>query len=359
MKKRIIKATVFCLLFMLLFAMVQNVLHYRWHSDPDYYSRNIDLARQPKDSVDLLAFGTSEMNMGFIPMAAYEEAGITAYNFGTSYKSSITTYYQLLYALKHQRPKVVVCDFSCLFTEPLPGQNGAIYCQVVDTFPDLWLKTRLVADICWIDREQKFLEWMFPLFIYHSLWESMSLEEFIQALPWDYTYLDTYPAFCKGSQMGENVHHSDMKNADVVPSLWNPGDYNCEWAPLAVEYYDRIINLCHKNGIQVVALCFPSVTNAARDSARWENLKAYLDSRNVAYLNYASYEQYQALGMDLERDYFDNSHLNLTGADRFTRTVSRELSQLCSLPDRRQDSAVCTAWNAQLEEYRQYYQNAQ
>lgn len=356
MKKWILKITAFCLLFALLFTAVQNVLHYRWYSNPDYYTRSIDLSRQAPNSVDVLTFGTSEMIMGFIPMAAYEETGITAYNFGTNFKSSITTYYQLLYALKYQTPKAVVCDFSSLFTEPLPGENDAIYRQIVDTMPDAWLKTRLVADVCRLDPEQSFLEWRFPLLVYHSLWEDMTFTELIQSLQWDYRYKDYYQPFCKGAMLGENVHNTEMRSQDVTAELWNPGEYDCQWSPLAVEYYDRIVKLCQEKGIQVVALCFPSVTNADRDSARWESLKAYLDSRDISCLNYASFDQYQALGMDLERDYFDNSHLNKVGADRFTRAVARDLTQLCDLPDRRQDAAVSASWNALTEDYQAYYQ---
>lgn len=156
--------------------------------------------------------------------------------------------------------------------------------------------------------------------------------------------------------LSKRVHNSEMRSQDVTPELWNPGEYNCQWNPLAVEYYDHIVKQCQDKGIQVVALCFPSVTNADRDSARWESLKAYLDSRGVACLNYASFEQYQALGMDLERDCFDNSHLNVIGADRFTKAVARDLTKLCGLPDRRQDAAVSPQWDALINDYQTYYQ---
>ena len=94
------------------FLYVQNVLHYRWPDDT--YSKLVDYAGQPQDSIDVAVFGTSEMYAAYAPVVTYREQGITGFNFAVQNRSAVTTYYQFRYMLKHQTPKLVVCDFVCL-----------------------------------------------------------------------------------------------------------------------------------------------------------------------------------------------------------------------------------------------------
>ena len=148
MKKYIIRIVAFALLFCLCFAAAQSVLHYRWSVEDDLYTKNILYSRASDNSIDILTIGTSELYDGYTPIVGYEESEVTGFNFGMAYRSAMTAYYQLLYALEYQTPSVVVCDFSCLFDDMLPSEAEPVHRKVVECMPDKKLKEQLIREIC-------------------------------------------------------------------------------------------------------------------------------------------------------------------------------------------------------------------
>ena len=195
--KRIIKAVSFVVAFVILFSATQSVLHYRWTKDEDLYTRNLDYKNQPKGSIDVLYFGTSEMYAGVDPIVTYESEGITGYNFAVTNTSAVTTYFQLRYALKYQTPKVVACDFSALYSDWLPSEVEQLYRKVYETMPDQDIKDQLLNDVLMLDDNQDYWSWKFPLLRYHSMWNELSFSNFLP----DYTFDHEYKLYKKGSLM--------------------------------------------------------------------------------------------------------------------------------------------------------------
>ena len=95
MKKYLIRAAVFLLLFALCFSGAQSILHYRWSGNENLYTRNIRYSQAAPDSIDVLCLGTSELYAAYDPIVTYEEAGITGYNFAITFRCAMTAYYQL------------------------------------------------------------------------------------------------------------------------------------------------------------------------------------------------------------------------------------------------------------------------
>lgn len=345
MKKYIIRFLTFIVIFVILFMAVQDVLHYRWSKDEDLYTRNIDYKNQPENSIDVLCFGTSEVFAGYAPIVTYAEEGITGYNFAVSRRSAVTNYYQLLFALKYQNPKIVMCDFTSLYDDQLPGNVESLYRKVVDTMPDKDIKEALIKEICLLDDEQSYLSWEYPLLRYHSMWNELSEINFTG----DYKFDDTYMPYKKGALLYNIGYAAKEGIVEINPDLWNYENEETEFSDISVKYYDMFIEECKSRGIQVLALIPPKINSASRYAARWNAMKAYFDSRGVDYLNYDTYEQIVRLGVVLEDDYYNAAHLNLYGSVKFSKVLAHDLKEKYILEDKREDDRISEMWDSSWE----------
>ena len=347
MRKLIISLIVFILCFILLFFGIQSVLHYRWANVDDFYSRNLDYAAQPSNSIDVLYFGSSEILTGIEPVVLYEEEGITGYNFAISRRSAIANYFSLLYTLKYQTPKLVVCDFSCMYDDNLPGEVEDVYRRMVECTPDKDLKSLMIKTICELDPEQSYLSWRFPLLRYHSMWNELEEANFTK----DYVYSETYPAYCKGAYWFDQDYEGDM--IDVTPDLWeyDEPETSDDFSQISIEYYDKFIEECHNRDIKVVAVLPPKISAAQSYAARWDAQKEYFADRDVYCLNYNTYEQFKKSGFNIERDYADRSHLNVEGSIRFSKILAQDLKSNFGLTDHRGDEGFATNWDDSLREF--------
>ena len=70
----------------------------------------MNLYRQPKDSVDVLAVGTSLAYAGINTNVLWEEYGIAAYDLCSAEQPFWVSYYTIREALKTQHPKVILLD---------------------------------------------------------------------------------------------------------------------------------------------------------------------------------------------------------------------------------------------------------
>ena len=353
MKKYIIRAVVFVLLFCLCFDVAQGVLHYRWSGNEDLYTRNILYAQSSPQSIDVLCFGTSEMYAGYTPIVAYEETGITGINFGVTSRAAMTAYYQLLYALEYQTPSVVICDFSCLYDDKMPWREEALYRKIAECMPDKQLKEQFIREICEVDETQTYLSWKFPLLRYHSRWNELSDVDFSR----DYQVDDEYPSYQKGALFGDFSYKGELEA--ITPELWNYKNKTLAkfLSQFSIHYYDLMIEACQEKGITMVAVIPPIISSASAYAARWEVTKEYLDSRGVPCLNYCTYEQVQRIGLNLQEHYYNEAHLNLAGSVVFTRALAQDLQAMLNLPDHRGDARYQSEWDVPLAQFREKYSN--
>lgn len=346
MKKFATKIIVFLVFFSVLFALLQTVLHYHWPEDT--YTRYIDYTHNPKDSIDVFVFGTSEMYSAFSPVTTYLEEGITAYNFSLQNRSAMTTYYQLMYALKYQTPKAVVCDFVCLFDNMLPSESETIYRRFVDTMPDYGIKSQMISEICRVDESESPISWYLPMLRYHSMWNELTPEDFKK----DNVFDNNYSPMKKGCNLAYAPF--DGEPYDITPDLWVSTDAPAPLGEFSVSYYDKIIDECNKRGIKVICMLTPKVCDAAVYAVNVPTMQQYFDSKGVQFINYCDYEKINEMGLSMYTDYSDSAHLNAVGAVKFSKYMAHDLKKMCDFPDRRLDENVSPAWNAAGVELAEY-----
>lgn len=350
--KKIGRVIAFILIFAVLFAVAQSVLHYRWCDNEDIYSRNIAYQQEAENSIDVLVFGTSELYAGVFPTAMFHEAGITGINFATQNKSALTTYYQLEYALKTQKPKVVCCDFLALFDEHYsPTESETIYRKISDTMPDPVIKWKMVRDICRLDESQSELSYIFPMLRYHSMWNELSADNFKR----DYVYNKNYRAYSKGCQIMDSEYEEDGLGSTILPEFWEREAAGAEMTEFAIEYYDRFVKLCHENDAKVVCLLPPKVVDGHLFAACMPEFERFCNERDITILDYSTKEMVFGLGLNFREDFFNSSHMNYKGAVKFSKNLANTLKALYDLPDRREEEPLNTGWSQCWNEFSAEY----
>ena len=349
-KKRIRDLLIIILAFILCLCCTAFVLDYRWVKDEDIYTKNIAYEREPEESIDVLYFGTSELYTAILPIITYEEEGFTGFNFGVSRKSAMTQYYQLVYALKHQTPRVVVCDFSSLFDGELADENEELYRKIVTTMPDREVKNALIKEILARDKSQEALYWYVPFLRYHGIWSQLTKDNFYPAN----TYNEEYKDYLKGTLLFDRGYKDEY--IAIEPELWEAEPSQEGPTELSIEFYDKFIDLCREKDIEVVALSLPKPGRTKEYVCRKAAQDEYLTSRGVRLYEYSSYEEMQRLELTLEGDYFNSSHLNVNGAVKFTRDFAHRLKADYNLPDRREDKAFKEGWEEPLWEFKSDFQ---
>lgn len=344
-KSLIIRTIAFVLIFCVLFLVVQSVLHHRWLHSNNLYERLTDYEAATDEDVDVIAFGTSEVLASFLPIEMYREAGITGCNMAISWKSAVTQYYQLKYVLKKHTPKVVMCDFSCLYSDCLPADNLNVYSKVIDTMPDREIKEELIREVIHLDNEQDYFVLKYPLFRYHNMWTDLKAENFEK----ERYYNEKYKSYRNGAQLNDETFTGGL--IEVNEDLWNSDGEVNEFSQISIEYYDKFIKECQDRGIKVVAYIPPKLNYASRDTRNLANKMEYFNSRNVECLNYNNYDSFLRADLDLEIDYFDIEHLNAPGAVKLSRLIAKDLKEILELEDRRNDSKVSEKWNGYWDEF--------
>lgn len=355
MKKILAKVIIFCAIFSAIFGVTQRVLDYPWTGGNDLYTRNVLYANEPENSIDVLFFGTSEIREGVSPIVLYHEQGITGWNLAVPMKSAITTYYQVEYALKQQTPKIVACDFEALFDDSLPSlsyEEEMLYHGVVEATPDLSIKNSLIQTICEEDPTQTSLKYYFPLLRYHSTWNELTVDNFLRQ---DHTVDEDYPSYAKGTTFVPNAYYNEDGIYELTDDLFSPeGEELLNLSEVSVKYYDKMIDLCHENGVTVVALLPPKPSSAAKKAANWEEMEEYFESRGVVVIDYKNYEEIKRVGLSLVDDYYDLSHLNYKGTVKWSKDLAVKLKEVAELPDRREDE-LSADWDDAWDDFIQFY----
>ena len=292
----------------------------------------------PKDSIDVLFFGSSHAAAGFIPQELYNNYGITSYNLGCEQQNLLVSYYWLKEALHTQSPKVVILDTYMLHTyisaEPL-NTSEACTRKAMDAMH--WGKTKLEAvhSIAQNDPNQSIWSYFFTNIRFHTRWTGLSADDFSRA---------------------DLAQHFELKGYAPLLSEWSS---ECSYSPFGVdktvesqpmvplmqEYLDKMVQLCSDNGIQL--LLVKNMTTA-ENQAKHNATTAYAKEHSIRFIDFNERSIYYRLHLNFSADMADGDtgHMNLHGAIKTTNYLGKVLTADYGLA-----SHTDTAWESTQKYY--------
>ena len=290
---------------------------------------------EPQASLDVLYLGSSHVFCDINPLSVYETGALTGYDLAGGMQRNWTAYYYLREALKTQSPALVVLDSAMLFEDsPNEEARNRKALDYMRPSANKWEAVRASMDPA---AGETFLSYVFPLLRFHDRALELEPEDFL------WFFQDRHNPF-----HGYRFAYMDKVTA-VTPLEYTPEAASDAvlWArdSRALDYLERLLALCRENGIRLLLITAPVAENW--DAARSGALAAFARENGADYADFAP--RTAELGLDPASDFYDGAHLNIWGAEKFSRWLGVWLREtyFAGAPERSDP-----LWDADLAAYR-------
>lgn len=281
---------------------------------------------------DVLFVGDCEVYENFSTVELWRKYGINSFIRGGAQQLVWQSYYLLEDALRYETPDVVVFNvLSLMYNEP---QNEAYNRMALDGMR--WSKTKWNAIKASMCDGENMIDYIFPILRYHSRWNELTADDFKY---WFKKDLVSYNGFYLRTEI--------MPAGDFPPArpLADPN-----FGDKAMEYLDKMTELCKEKGIHLVLIKSPSLYPHWYDE--WdENMEKYAEEHGITYINMLKIAESE-IGIDYSQDTYDAGlHMNVTGAEKCSDYLGKILKEKYALEDHRNDEKMSEYWREVEERY--------
>jgi hypothetical protein len=292
---------------------------------------------EPQDTCDIIFLGSSQMVCGANSLELWHNYHITSYNFATTGTSIPQSYYEAKYAIKKQHPKCIVLDLGFLLFPRKIDELPRLH-RFLDNINDIKIKTDTITHL--IDKKN-WLEFLYPLYLYHSRWISLKKNDFYQGI--EYKILKG-----AGITLETSTAPQSLGFTKVVPPYQNIPEIN-------VHYLDKFIELCKKHDIVLVLVAIPTKTGVINNDF-YSRAVTYLEKK-YASQNVHIYNGYAGNNWDLDyhTDFSDFTHVNFRGAYKITDYIAQLLEPL--VKKRNYNKKLADSWDADYNSYIKIFDN--
>ena len=270
----VIACALFTLIIYLYMCMVVTPKDISNAGGPLYY-RGMGFMSEPKNSIDVMIYGNSDVYSGFVPAKLFEKYGYTSYASGRANQTVGETVTLLKETLETQNPKLVILETDCFFTK----------------------EKRVKMDTGNI---------LLAPFVYHSRWKEITPKDFVN-IPNRKEINDNNKGFLpsklayNADTFGDYMKDTGKKPATII-----------EKNKKAI---DSFVNTCKNRGINVLLLELPSPSSW--NHSKHMAVKNLAEKHKVPFLDLnLPLEKYQ---IDFLKDFRDKgNHMNTVGASKAT-----------------------------------------
>ncbi len=303
----------------------------------DHDQRRIEgFYMEPKDSLDVVFMGSSEIFSDFSSAQAYEEFGFTSYPYAVNANPVTLWKYELKEIIDRQHPQLVVVE-----------TNGALY-NSKRLFREVSVRrisdnSPMTDNIKGMIREYGCDDWIsycFPFVKYHNNWEHPEL--MLKGGK------NTASLYFRGSAYLKGISTNTKKlKADKTRDI--RGDTQTEALnENAEEALRDFLEYCRDEKIDnIIFVRYPhciitddtDYSRFMRSNAAGEIIMSYgFDFINLD-------QQEEAMGLDLADDFYNSEHMNVHGMKKMTSWFGRYLMDHYHLVPRQQAEKNKTQWD--------------
>lgn len=340
--RKLMRAICFCLLFALLFVFLSGAFIPRTGTTEDGMESRISKAYrgEPRDSIDTVFIGNSDIYRAISPVDLFHQTGITSAIAGRPNKQLSEVPGDIRDILRYQNPKTIVLETDCMFSGTNPGfKKGISPLEAEAAKVDVAGQTpskATAADVAGqapskatnaahqniFDKCKALLQegdsaflaalnYKFPLVKYHDNWKHLKLTAFLQPR-------GKYHFSNKGMAYANTVKAYPFGNEYMQLS----GGKHAMLSEEKLDQFQKIYDLCDRNGIRLVLLTVPSANtwNKGKSDTVKQLAKKYD-------LTYYDYNHQLPAGFDWTTDSKDGgNHLNYAGASAVTKDLAKKLT---------------------------------
>lgn len=353
--RKLMRAICFCLLFVTLFVFLSGAFIPRTGTTEDGMESRISKAYrgEPRDSIDTVFIGNSDIYRAISPVDLFHQTGITSAIAGRPNKQLSEVPGDIRDILRYQNPKTIVLETDCMFSGTNPGFKkgispleaeaakvdvagqapskatdadvagqapskatdadvaGQAPSKATDTaHQNIFAKCKALLQ----EGDSAFLaalNYKFPLVKYHDNWKHLKLTTFLQPR-------GKYHFSNKGMAYANTVKAYPFGNEYMQLS----GGKHAMLSEEKLDQFQKIYDLCDRNGIRLVLLTVPSANtwNKGKSDTVKQLAKKYD-------LTYYDYNRQLPAGFNWVTDSKDGgNHLNYAGASAVTKDLAKKLT---------------------------------
>ena len=261
-----------------------------------YNTSAYEIVAEKDDSVDTLFLGDSLVYSSISPMEIWNEYGYTSYDCAQPAQIMPYAYDYLEVAIESQHPKLVFIEANILFRDPkkLPFYKKVAY------------------------RISNYV----PIVKYHSNWKKYFTSDKNSWLNVNKGYI--YITGIKPSKKDKLNYMYDNDGEAVEVSI----------LPENLEYFDKMIELCEKNDVELVLLAVPS--QKSWSYSKYKIVKDLAKSKELEFLDFN-------IDNDLDIDWATETkdkgnHVNYWGAKKVSDYLGAYINKMGILVDHRDDN---------------------
>ena len=348
--RRMLRAVCFCLIFALLFVFFSGAFIPRTGTAEDGMESRISRAYrgEPRNSVDAVFIGNSDIYRAISPVDLFHETGITSAIAGKPNKQLEEVPGDIRDILRYQKPKTIILETDCMFSGTNPGfkkgisplEAQAAKAGAADQTPSKSTTVRVESSKKESARRKTAsqkqsiftkckaliqegdsaflaaLNYKFPLVKYHDNWKHLKLTYFLHPG-------GKYRFSNKGMAYDNTVKPYEFGSQYMQLS----GGKNAMLSEEKLNEFQKIYELCEKNDIRLVLLTVPSANtwNRGKSDTVQQLAKKYG-------LTYYDYNQHLPQGFNWVTGSKDGgNHLNYTGAFTVTKDLAAKLTRGLSM----------------------------
>lgn len=335
-KKIIIKVICFFLIGFLLLYVATKILIPKWITVKDNRMTYIikGFYNEPKNSLDVVFMGNSDVYRGISPIKLWDEYGIASYNFVSSGQRMWTAYYLMEECLKYQHPKLIILNMDSAFNETHSSESN--YRKAIDNMKFGKNKINAIMDPVFGFSKKDKLSFIFPIFRYHSRWSELKDIDFSKA------FEDTKFSY-KGMDLITTVKPYTEEN-----KYMQKDDSNKAIGEKSSKYLERMVNLCKEKNIELLLIELPSADSWSLDSSN--KVAEFSKENDLEFIDMNL--NYEKFGFDWKTDTSDGGdHLNVYGAEKVSTYLGKIIQEKYNIPNRKEDSKY-SSWNEDSEIYK-------
>lgn len=319
----------FCVVFMAANSLFSIPPTHMTHRFITFYS-------MPENSLDAVYIGSSAVDRYYIPTMGWEQEGITVYPLSSNVQPIVAARYLVEEALKTQSPSVFIIETRGCKKETSTDTEG-VYRSLTDQMKFSWTRIKLINAL--LDFND-FSVWerpayYFSLTTYHNTWEDGFDEE------------DFVPV--ESAYMGYYVSN---KSTNLITPFEKPV-YTAERAPLEDGVEEALLDLieyAREENVKLLFVSSPFVTDEL-EMKRINTISDILEREGMTYLNFNSPASPLYDVIDYSHDFYNEGHVNVYGAEKYTEYLAGYLRENYSLADRRElnDGIDYSKWDESAE----------
>lgn len=311
MKKNLIRAG-FVVLILITVYLAVSILSIKSEHGIDQSS---GIYWQPENSIDVVMMGTSHVHCGINTGLLWEKFGIASYDYSGAEQPLWMTYYYLKELYKYQSPEMIVLDVYA----PARFKEDYQYNWMAENIHGMKFSLNKLQMLA-VSVEPEKLGQYFPSFaVYHSRYDDLEEEDF-ENFFWDSHEKEAFKGYTP-------YWNKDPQERPEVSEERSDG-----LTPKSEKYLRKIIDYTKKQGSKLVLIVTPYIMTP-EDKRTYNKITEIAAEEGIIFINYNEY--YGEIGLDLEEDFNDESHLNYWGSCKFTEFLGGFLDSYDEIPDRR------------------------